>query len=235
MPKLKDFKFEDTPFANLLLNLSAFKLTGWIEAYREQIMKRVFIHEGILVNANSTDEQDKIGMILVSQGKLTREQLETALRKQVPGKKLGAILVEFKFIKLDDLVWALTAQVKQIIISLFDWEEGIASVYQNKLPDDLTRLALNTDRLMVEGIRSVTNPRVILRGLGNMNTCVKITHLKPETVQLLQLNQDDQNFLKILEEREFTIKQLCQMNKRPAWETYLLLYLLLATGSLVQL
>lgn len=234
MPKLKDFKFEDTPFANLLLNLNAFQLTGWIEAYREKTMKRVFIHEGILVNANSTEEQDKIGMILVSQGKLTREQLETALRKQVPGKKLGTIFVELKYIKLDDLVWVLPAQAKQIITSLFDWEEGIASVYQNKLPDDFSKLTLNTERLIVEGIRSITSPRVILRGLGNMNTCVKIIQIKPETVQLLQLSQNDQNFLKILEDREFTIKQLCQMNKRPAWETYLLLYLLLATGSLVQ-
>ena len=54
-----------------------------------------------------------IGEILISQGKLTPEQLEEALARQgESGKKLGEILVELKMVSSEDTVAALSEQME---------------------------------------------------------------------------------------------------------------------------
>jgi len=233
MAKIKDYNLMETPFANIFLNLNAFKLTGWIEVTKDSILKRIFVEEGTPVYASSTDEEDKIGMVLVSQGKLSHQQLKTALQKQVPGKKLGAILVALSYVSLEDLQWAINAQAKQIITSLFNWGEGMASIYQNKIPDDIIKLSINIERTIIGGIRSITNPRIILVGLGSMDARVKFTHIPPDKLKLFQLTQNEQDLIRLLQEKELSVRQICQINKRPAWETCQLLYLLLAIGCLI--
>lgn len=67
-----------------------------------------------------TDEQkwsylvrhERIGELLVRQGKLTLGQLETALKEQESsgGKHLGEIIVAMKFLTLDEIVTALEKQ-----------------------------------------------------------------------------------------------------------------------------
>lgn len=66
-----------------------------------------------------TDEQkwsylvrhERLGEVLVRQGKLTLGQLETALKEQEScGKHLGEIIVEKKLLTLDEIIEALEKQ-----------------------------------------------------------------------------------------------------------------------------
>ena len=95
------------------------------------VKKCIYMKNGQIVFATSTSSTDRLGEILVRTGKLTRENLEHAIRiykKNAGLKKLGAILVENGLIASKDLFGGLKVQVKDIIFSLFLLGRGRLSV-----------------------------------------------------------------------------------------------------------
>ena len=53
----------------------------------------------------------KLGTVLINRKTLTREQVQIVLSEQIhSGKKLGELLIEKNWIRLDELKWALQEQ-----------------------------------------------------------------------------------------------------------------------------
>ena len=53
----------------------------------------------------------KLGKVLINRKILTREQIQIVLSEQIySGKKLGELLIEKNWIRLDELKWALQEQ-----------------------------------------------------------------------------------------------------------------------------
>ncbi|OGF62571.1 MAG: hypothetical protein A2Y62_11700 [Candidatus Fischerbacteria bacterium RBG_13_37_8] len=231
MPKVRKFELEETPFPTILLQLSDFQLTGRIEATNNGTCKSIYLDAGQFVYAHSNEEHDRIGMVLVSGGKLSVQQLKEALARQTAGKKLGVLLVEQSLIKISDLEWAIKQQAKQIIMSLFNWEEGNASFFQEELSAGIIKLQLNTQRIIIEGIKEIASPRIILKGLGDLDLPVKAI-INPAMIEDLSLRLDQLVFLKSIVNKEMSIREICDLSSRPPWETCQMLYLLMATGCL---
>jgi len=150
-------KIQDTPLPDILEYLRQSKATGTLTVRNKEITKCIYIKSGQIVFATSTGLHDRLGEILVKSGKLTRENLDNALRIYQKGagiKKLGAILVENGFVNPKDLFNGLKVQVKDIIFSLFLWTEGEYR-YEERLPSDMIQLPINFQELISEIIQRI--------------------------------------------------------------------------------
>ena len=145
-------KIQDTPLPDVLEHLRQSKATGTLTVRNKDITKCIYIKGGQIVFATSTGVHDRLGEILVKSGKVSRENLDHALRIYQKGagiKKLGAILVENGFVNPKDLFNGLKIQVKDIIFSLFLWTEGEYR-YEERLPSDMIQLQINFQELIAE-------------------------------------------------------------------------------------
>lgn len=150
---------QDTPLPDILEGLKAMKATGALVVQAKDTEKTIFMEDGKIVFAASTDVRDRLGDVLIKAGKLSKENLEQALiiSKRTAGfKKLGAILVENGFVKPADLFAGLKIQVRSIISSLFLLEEGVYR-FDPKLPPDIIPLQINMQELLQEIIQWIKN------------------------------------------------------------------------------
>lgn len=157
MSKPLSGNIKDTPLPDILEVLYREKATGTLIVQARGVEKAVFIKEGQIIFSTSTDSQDRLGEMLVKEGKLKRENLDTALGllKMSGGfKKLGAILVEKGFVAPKDLFAALKTQVKEIIFSLFLWEDAEYR-FDDALPPDVIQLHINIEDLIREIIQRI--------------------------------------------------------------------------------
>ncbi len=120
----------------------------------------VTFETGMVVMADSSERrlEDRLGNVLVKQGKIARERLDEALGVQKQTlQRLGHILATTSAITTRDLRDALQVQVSQIVFRVFRWRDGR---YQFNAADsvDYDRenfVPMSTDFILMEGIRMV--------------------------------------------------------------------------------
>jgi len=146
-----------TPLSDILEDLRRRKATGTLTLRKSDVEKSIHVKEGRIIFASSTDPNDRLGDSLVRAGKITKENLEHALRlyqKNAGLKKMGAILVESGLVPPKELFSGLKIQVKDIIFSLFLWNEGEFR-FEERLPSDVIQLQINIQELITELITRI--------------------------------------------------------------------------------
>ncbi|HUK55423.1 MAG TPA: DUF4388 domain-containing protein [Nitrospiria bacterium] len=142
---------QNIPLSDLLQNLQSSKVTGTLTLQHDGQEKSIYVKDGNIVSASSNLSGDRLGYILINAGKLRREQMDAALKLQgATHKKFGAIIVELGFLTPKELFDGLKLQVKEIIYSLFRWEEGHFQFTPGHLPDQAIPLVLNPIELISE-------------------------------------------------------------------------------------
>jgi hypothetical protein len=152
--------------------------TGLLTLKHEQDQVTVFFENGMVVNADSASKrlEDRLGNVLVKQGKLSRERLEDALTTQRQTlQRLGHILAASSAITTRDLRDALSVQVAQIVFRVFRWRDGR---YQFNAADtvDYDRenfVPMSTDFILMEGIRMVDEWPIIEKKIPSMDIVFK--------------------------------------------------------------
>ncbi|HEY7817664.1 MAG TPA: hypothetical protein VIG29_05565, partial [Vicinamibacteria bacterium] len=72
---------------------------GALISVKDGAKRLVFFEKGCLVGAKSELVEERLGEIIMAEGGVSREQIETAARFIRSGRKLGRILVELGFLK----------------------------------------------------------------------------------------------------------------------------------------
>jgi hypothetical protein len=155
MPLPPSGNIEDVSLPALLQELHSSKATATLTIVANSAEKKVVIKDGLIIFATSTDNHDRLGEMLVKAGKLTRENLATALdlvNRSGGLKKLGALLVERGFVSPKDLFIGLKMQVKEIIYSLFLLDAGSYRI-EDRIPPDTIHLQIDIEELIAEIIQ----------------------------------------------------------------------------------
>src|SRR3990172_6784581 len=120
-----DKSLADRNVLELLMDWHREKRTGTILLKRKHVEKRILIREGSLLRAQSNQESEKLGQILLKKDLIRPFDLEVALSHQKDmNKRLGQILLDMSLIKEAVLNNTLVSQTRDIIFSLVDWEDG---------------------------------------------------------------------------------------------------------------
>jgi len=120
----------------------------------------VTFENGMVVMADSSVRrlEDRLGNVLVKQGKITRERLEDALSVQKQTlQRLGHILASGSAITTRDLRDALQVQVSQIVFRVFRWRDGryLFTAAEAVDYDRENFVPMSADFILMEGIRMV--------------------------------------------------------------------------------
>jgi hypothetical protein len=145
------------PLSAILEDLRRRTATGALTLRAGDVAKTIYVKDGQIIFATSSETHDRLGEVLVKSGKITRDNLEQALRvykKSAGLKKIGAILVEKGFLPPKELFSGLKIQVKEIILSLFLWRSGEYR-FEERLPPDIIQLHIDFEELISEIIERI--------------------------------------------------------------------------------
>lgn len=143
--------FQDITLTALLQSLLSSKASGTLTLQHNRMEKSIYLKEGNIVFASSNLPEDRLGNVLIHTGKMTQEQVAAALKlKDATNKKFGATVVELGFLPPKELFEGLKLQVKEIIYSLFVWEEGDYHFTSGDLPPQTVPLVLDPVQLISE-------------------------------------------------------------------------------------
>jgi uncharacterized protein DUF4388 len=167
---LKDFSLAD-----IFQLIGIQRKTGILTLTSQQETVTVAFVDGNVVGADSTTRriEDRLGSVLVKTGKIGEAQLQEALRQQRSTlKRLGAVLVEGRFIDAPALSGALQVQVSQLVYRLFRWTAGEYRFTQEARVDYDREFIqpMSAESILMEGARILDEWPMIERGLRSMQS-----------------------------------------------------------------
>jgi hypothetical protein len=135
-------------------------LEGTIRDFGLPDIFQLIFENGMVVMADSSARrlEDRLGNVLVTQGKITGARLDEALAVQKQTlQRLGHILASGSAVTTKDLRDVLSVQVSQIVFRVFRWHAGRYQ-FTPALAVDYDRenfVPVSTDFILMEGIRMV--------------------------------------------------------------------------------
>lgn len=213
-----------TALPEILYTIDRFQVPGVIEASREGVIKQVFIKEGNVVHATSTDREDSLGTWLQRSGALSPESyVETMRERERSNKRYGVLLIEKGLLSPAEVYKAIRKQTESIVWSLFYWQDGsvIFSIGDFREPDSV-RLQLPMRQAILQGIRRAPDAKTLVARLGRKETVFEPCY-KAEQLIELALDADEYRLLSLVDGRR-TLYDVCTQGPRSAAENGKVLY-----------
>ncbi len=159
LPTAGNIKEHD--LTELLMQLQEQKATGSLVLQKDETIKSIHLKEGNIVYASSNLPGDRLGELLLQMGKITPEQFNRSVELlKETGKQQGAILVEENYITAKELFEGLKHQVREIIYSLFLWEDGSYQFIREERPKHAISLQLDMVDLISEVLKRIQSSPV---------------------------------------------------------------------------
>jgi len=221
-------QLEDKPFPILLYELYRDRYSGTVVLRRDTTVKEIYFEKGHVKFATSNVPEERFGQILCRMGKLTVGQLEYTLeaaKKQ--GGRLGKVLVGAGFLKPKDLFEALREQIKEIVVEAFAWPSGTFEITkENPRTSETVKLSMDVSELIRQGMRSIADPMLLMRGIGSMDTALALKRDAMSAMKEFRPGSKEQRILQMAG-GGIRLRDLCNTLPYPAIETCQLVYGLL--------
>ncbi len=149
-------RLSELPLPDVLQQLRALEVTGILTLVAGGARKAIYVKRGHVVFATSNLPNDRLGEILLREGKITVEEYDASIRAISKGKRQGKVLVEMGALSPKDLWEGVQFQVREIVYSVFQWEDGQFHFEESSLPEkERITLDLDVHELVRAGIRRV--------------------------------------------------------------------------------
>jgi hypothetical protein len=164
-------RLEGVRLPDLMWALCRRRVTGLLEIVQAPIRRQLHLEGGRIVFASSSDPNDRLGELLLRQGRITLDQLEVALGRLRSGKRVGTLLVEADALTGEQLVQAVTYQVKTIVLDVLSWERGHYRFDPCPLPtQEAITLEMRISELLLLAIRASRSFSRIRASVGPLQT-----------------------------------------------------------------
>jgi hypothetical protein len=162
--------------AMLLAKLFAQAGTGRVGFRRDDVEKVIYFDNGRPVFASSNEPGDRMGELLVREGKITAAQYERCQNHVAQsGRRMGEILVDFGYLKRRELLPAVRRHVEDIVYSLFGWDYGHYHLTAEPTASgERIRLSRHPASLILEGVRRKLDRSTLERLVGPPSTVVEV-------------------------------------------------------------
>ncbi len=223
-----DIRASGTP--KILRSILTSGESGVLSFWNGVLTKRIFISRGRIVQITSNDPDERLGEILLVEGRISARQYVESSKLIRPGKRLGSILVEIAALDAEDLIPAITHQAKVILFDLFNWTTG---TYEMSLGDvdesQFVPLNLISDAVIAQGMRKLQCWSRVFAGMQGLETVfvrvpdIETWHLKVE------LSEDEETVLSRVNGR-LTVEQVSDLSFGTSFETCRTLWMLSVLG-----
>ncbi|MFA5515097.1 MAG: DUF4388 domain-containing protein [Desulfuromonadales bacterium] len=193
----------EIPVVDLLSFCNMFRKTGVLRFEFLGGSKNLYFQQGEIVSATSTFVEEDIGEVLLGMGMVARDVLQKA-RSFNAGAKLGGLLVENGVLEAKDLWLATRQQAEAIVFHLFSFSEGSFSFLHRSLQEEeVLRLSMGTQNLIMEGLRRVDEQALFMRRLRSLDAIPVVTEKVASG-----LDAAPQEILKIICEERFSVRDV---------------------------
>jgi hypothetical protein len=188
--------------------------------------KDLFFQQGEIVSAASDFPEEDLGEILCALGKLDRNILQRLRSPGVSSAGTCKLLVEKGVVTPKDLWHATRHQAETIVFNLFSLEDGSFSFVARPLTDDqVLRLSMSTQNLIMEGLRRVDERSLFLRRIGSED---QIPVLTGKTVP--GMPPAAERMMKLIGDNRFSVRELLRKSGGGEFEGLRLLFHLVEKG-----
>lgn len=218
------------PLPDILLDLQRSEKDGILEIKYGSISKRIYIKNGDMVFATSNREEDRMGEVLLRAGKISVDQhYQSVDIIKKTGKRQGTVLVELGYLKPENLIWAVRHQVEEIILSLFQWEDGeFVFIEGPLLSEEVITLKLSAANLIYRGIKKINNLTRIKNAMPPMDLILYYSTDPMNLFQDINLDNTDKDILSLIDGKR-NIKEIISISPLDNFSTIKTLYALINT------
>ena len=157
----------------MLYTVYLHRVPGVIECHQGDVLKRVFLRDGAVIHASSTDRQDSLGVFLHRTGRISAEQFAFTdkLRAHSPDKRHGELLIEHGILSPQKLYEGIQEQIRSVVWSLFAWEMGeVAFSIGDFEESDMVRIYLPMRQVILQGVKRAPDAKALVARLGRKET-----------------------------------------------------------------
>jgi len=216
----------ELPLSEILQHLRFDKAMGILSVVSGGARKAVYVKGGRVVFASSNLPNDRLGEILLREGKITVEEYEASIQAISKGKRQGRVLVEMGALSPKDLWEGVQFQVREVVYSLFHWAEGQFHFEASTLPEkEKITVDLDIRDLVLAGIRRVDSSGAIQARFPEGALVLETVEERAEG----GLEAYENHVLQLVD-GERSVVDVCRESEIGDAETLKVLYALLATG-----
>jgi hypothetical protein len=214
------------PLPDLLRELQAAEATGILSLSAGGARKALYFKGGRVVFATSNLPSDRLGEVLLREGKITREQNDSSLKALAAGRRQGRVLVEAGALTPEELWAAVQAQVREIVFSVFQWDEGQFHFEESVRPEkERITVDLDVPSLVIEGVRQM-DPQGQVRA-HHPDGLLVVERADPPPPGLL--HPWEEHVLDLVD-GERSVVEICHESEAGEGQTLKALYAFLCTG-----
>jgi hypothetical protein len=226
----------DSDVAALLGRMALQRLTGRLTLRRGGVDKTITFDRGTPVLAASSDPQDRMGEMLVRQGRVTvaQQAQAAAMLATSEGRRFGGLLVDSGVLKLSELTELVCRHYEEIIHSVFAWEDGEWLLGPEQAPEDENVLLTeHPAALILEGIRRKYGVTRLRRCLGGGGQIFRIPAAEATSEILLRMRLDhEERALVALFDGVRSLDEIRAVSTAPEEGVYCLAWALFVLGHL---
>lgn len=226
-------KLSQTSMPVLLVSIFRSKLTGELRLKYGTAAKSIFFLSGRPLYTASNQISDRLGITVLKQGVITKEQYDEAVRlmQQSNGSvKIGQALIRLGFITDYELSFTLREQYKKILFSLFHWTDGDYTFIKSENIIEQSD-ALNTplNELIIQGLEESYTFTRVEKELGNLDIIFITTPSATVQVQTGKIKEKYMKALSLIDGSK-TLRQIMNENPERGEENAMAIYALYICG-----
>ncbi len=180
----------DKLIPDLIRELVQKHASGLLRITRGKAIKAIFFENGAPVFAISNVSTDQLEQRLAKDGVATPDQINEARTMAGKTNKLGACLVQLGVLKEDEMRRAVRSQVMDIILSLFEWNEGEYVFDERIRASHEVTLDIAAADVILEGARHVSQMHKIADAIAPPDSIIsrpKINGARLDTGKLMPI------------------------------------------------
>ncbi len=190
---------KEASLADVCQLLAMGQKTGCLSITDRSRFGQIFFERGRITFARIVNRRDRLGDLLVRDGRLTDAQLREVLEQQSkePDRRLGELLVAGGFITQVELTSIIRFQIEEAIYHLFTWSRGSFFFEVDERPESADILvSINPESLLLEAARRIDEWSLIEKKIPTLDLLFEVeadrlresgVELTPEQEALLVL------------------------------------------------
>ena len=206
---LRDFNFPDT-----LIGLQRSHKTGVLTIKSSDVIKKIYIKNGDMIFSSSNHSEDRIGDMLLREGKINIEQYTHSVTEMKnTQQKQATVLVKLGYLKPEELVTTVRHQTEEIILSIFALEEGTFAFEEMPLPtEEVITLNISAANIIYNGIKRINNMDFIRNDFPASNSIICFSKDPLDLFQDIRLDQSGKKILTCIDGKR-TIQEVIERSQ----------------------
>jgi|APIni6443716594_1056825.scaffolds.fasta_scaffold22410_2 hypothetical protein len=214
----------------LLMSLYRDRETGVLTLKDERFTKGLYIKEGKVVYATTSDPDQRLGECLLRRGIITLKQYDLSENEVLLGRQQGRALVDMGALTSSELLEGVTQQLYEVIISLFHYRTGTYALELAPFSTlEMVTLAIEIPAAIFMGMCRETAWSQMRAMVGVPGLRFRTSLLQPAFVADLELTEDQEHILRICRDG-LPVESILEASYMPQFETLRLLWVFLTLG-----